>query len=373
MNDTTASYGASVRERVGALLAERRDYRQELVERTRPYRFVVLYGCGSIFREIVSSWNAHVQRPIDFCCDSDSAKWGQDFCGLACISTDELTSLAGQCAVFVTIGDFQPVATMLQSRGAPFVDVIHKNALDIADFLSVTPAEEIVARLGSVAELLSDAQSRQVFDAIVTRVLAAGGDVNVMADVCQGDQYFPRDVIALSDRERLVDVGAYDGDTIRAFSALTRGRFDRVLAFEIDRNNYSALQEGVRRMPGSSRIETYNLGAWDSECDVSFSIAETQSAIGSGEGRGHVVPLDDVLGDERPTLIKMDIEGAELRALRGARRTIVTHRPKLAVCVYHDFRHLWEIPLYITSLVPDYRIYLRHHTNLEYETVCYAI
>jgi len=46
---------------------------------------------------------------------------------------------------------------------------------------------------------------------------------------------------------------------------------------------------------------------------------------------------------------------------------------KLAICIYHDFRHLWEIPLYIKELVPEYKIYLRHHTDLAYETVCYAM
>lgn len=373
MSETAESYGARVRERVATLLAQGRDYRQVLVERTQPYRFVVLYGCGSIFREVVPTWNAQVDRAIDFCCDSDSAKWGREFCGLSCISPEELASIAEQSAVLLTMEDLQPAATMLQSRGVPFVDVVHKNALDIAGFLFATPAEEIIAPLGTVAEMLSDDRSRQVLDAIITCVLDAGGDIHTMADVRQGDQYFPKDIMALSESERLVDVGAYDGDTIRAFSALTHGRFSQVLAFEVDRDNFEALEESVPRMPGPNRIRTYNLGAWDSERDVSFSVAETQSTIGSGEGRGHVVPLDMILQDERPTLIKMDIEGAELRALKGARHTVVASRPKLAICVYHDFRHIWEIPLYIKSLVPDYEIYLRHHSNLEWETVCYAV
>ena len=69
----------------------------------------------------------------------------------------------------------------------------------------------------------------------------------------------------------------------------------------------------------------------------------------------------------------MDIEGAELNALRGSKEIIKSQKPKLAISVYHDFKHLWEVPLYIKKLVPDYKIYFRHHTNLEYETVCYAI
>ncbi len=126
-------------------------------------------------------------------------------------------------------------------------------------------------------------------------------------------------------------------------------------------------------MPEQSRIRIFNLGIWDGECDIVYSIGKSQSTVGSGASKGHVVPLDDVLRAEKVTFIKMDIEGAEPHALRGAKNIIQAQKPKLAICVYHDFRHLWEIPLYIKLLVPEYKIYLRHHTNLEYETVCYAV
>jgi hypothetical protein len=125
-------------------------------------------------------------------------------------------------------------------------------------------------------------------------------------------------------------------------------------------------------MPNHNRIKIFNMGIWDSECDITYSIGNSQSTIGTGEGKGHVVPLDNILKNEKVTFIKMDIEGAEPHALRGARNIIRTQKPKLAICTYHDFRHLWEIPLYIKELVPEYKIYLRHHTKLEYETVCYA-
>ena len=69
----------------------------------------------------------------------------------------------------------------------------------------------------------------------------------------------------------------------------------------------------------------------------------------------------------------MDIEGAEVNALLGAEENIKKQKPKLAICVYHKPEHLWKIPLYIKKIVPDYKLYIRHHTNQEYETVCYAV
>ena len=69
----------------------------------------------------------------------------------------------------------------------------------------------------------------------------------------------------------------------------------------------------------------------------------------------------------------MDIEGFELNALEGAKDTIKKYRPKLAICLYHKPQDLWEIPLFIKSIDSNYKIFIRHHTDLLNETVCYAI
>ena len=69
----------------------------------------------------------------------------------------------------------------------------------------------------------------------------------------------------------------------------------------------------------------------------------------------------------------MDIEGAELKALKGAQHIIKTQRPKLAICLYHNPEDLWEIPNYIKQIVPEYKIYFRQHMELECESVCYVV
>jgi len=85
------------------------------------------------------------------------------------------------------------------------------------------------------------------------------------------------------------------------------------------------------------------------------------------------VPLDSVLSDFVSTYIKMDIEGAELDALIGARCIIERECPVLAVCVYHQQDHLWRIPSLIRSLSSRYRFFLRAHNEEGWELVCYAV
>ena len=72
-------------------------------------------------------------------------------------------------------------------------------------------------------------------------------------------------------------------------------------------------------------------------------------------------------------MIKLDVEGAELKALQGAEKTILQCRPKLAVCIYHKPEDIVEIPAYLLSLHSDYKFYIRHYQMSANETVLYAI
>ena len=83
--------------------------------------------------------------------------------------------------------------------------------------------------------------------------------------------------------------------------------------------------------------------------------------------------LDSALAGATPTYIKMDIEGAELEALAGARQTMARCRPVMAVCAYHKCDHLWIVPQLLKAANPDYHIFLRRYAEDCWETVYYAV
>lgn len=82
--------------------------------------------------------------------------------------------------------------------------------------------------------------------------------------------------------------------------------------------------------------------------------------------------LDNLFIDTPITFIKMDIEGAEKESILGAKEIIKKYKPKLAICVYHKLEDIYMIPKMIKELVPEYKLYLRHHSLGMWETVCYA-
>lgn len=189
------------------------------------------------------------------------------------------------------------------------------------------------------------------------------------------DAYFLTDALAPGDDEILVDGGASIGDTIQSFSRRTGGRWRHIHAFEPDPARLPVLHAAVRGLPA---VTVHAAGLWSQSAGavacaaVSGHIAITGHDPIEGSGAMAAAALDDL--DLGPvSLIKMDIEGAEARAIAGARRTIARHKPKLAICVYHLPRHIAEIPALIREIRPDYTLRLRHHGPSLFETVLYAV
>lgn len=84
--------------------------------------------------------------------------------------------------------------------------------------------------------------------------------------------------------------------------------------------------------------------------------------------------LDKKLADRDITFIKMDIEGAEKKALLGAADIIKRSKPILAICIYHKREDFFEIPLLIDEMVTgEYTFYVRQYRYGQSETVLYAL
>lgn len=165
--------------------------------------------------------------------------------------------------------------------------------------------------------------------------------------------------------------GGYDGDTIEQFLKFSNGIYKHIYSFEPDPENYNKLlNRGY-----SDKITVYNAGLYRETTQLSFSANKGGSSKVEEEGTDiiSVYKFDELdILDNKVTFIKMDIEGSELDALVGMEKTIKKWKPKLAICIYHKFEDLWELPLYIKSLVPEYKLYIRNYTSYLDEIVLYG-
>lgn len=222
-------------------------------------------------------------------------------------------------------------------------------------------------------DLLEDKLSRDTFIAYLK------GHINVsslpMEKVFVDNQYFCRDIIKLEDDEVFVDCGGYTGDTIESFIINATGQYKKIYVFEPDPKILVQLKQNIKDL---DNIVVFNKGAYDMEGKVQFFNEKTgSSSIGNifefNEQTQIEVGKIDSLIDDKVTMIKMDIEGAELKALEGAKNIIKRDRPKLAICVYHKKEDLITIPQYINSIADGYKFYLRAHMEIASEVVLYAV
>jgi FkbM family methyltransferase len=225
-------------------------------------------------------------------------------------------------------------------------------------------------RYAALAKLLADDMSRRVLDAVIGFRLTL--DATVLSPIVEWDLYGPANLLQYGDEEVYVDGGSYDGDSIRLFIDRVRGKFSRVLAFEPDKNTFKRL---AANFAGEKRVEPINAGLHRRKATLHFDNAGTRGSILVEKGgiEVPVVGLDEVLGGDRVTYIKMNIEGAELEALKGGERAIKRWAPKLAISAYHRPSDLWQVPDMVRSLRPDYKLYLRQHDGGVIETVLYAL
>lgn len=130
----------------------------------------------------------------------------------------------------------------------------------------------------------------------------------------------------------------------------------------------------LKNMP-EANIMMHNAGLWSEDTTLYFEEMGNAASRITEEKTGtsiKTVALDHCVSDP-VTFIKMDIEGAELEALRGSREIIKRYRPRLAISAYHKKEDLVDLPLYLKELVPEYKLYIRHYSNAAIETVLYAV
>lgn len=228
-------------------------------------------------------------------------------------------------------------------------------------------------RIVSVYNLLADDQSKKCFLELLNFYISA--DFVRFTVLPFEEHYFAYDLYRKIDNEVFVDCGAYNGDTIDIFLKNQKGLFGRYLAIEADRVNYRKIVEKVERQ-GIERIDVLQRYVADRKKKISFISSGTsygKSEDSSGGETVETVTIDELAYQYKPTFLKVNIEGADVDAIKGAKKVISEYAPIVAVQGHHKAEHLWEIVEVIRGFnKKDYHFFLRNYRGI-IEYTFYAI
>lgn len=176
--------------------------------------------------------------------------------------------------------------------------------------------------------------------------------------------YFDLDLIPSRDEEVIVDLGAYTGDTILDyFNQYGTEQYKKIYCYEITDESFDILK---RNLSYYSNIDFRKKAVSDQSGMISFkksTVDHSANMIDSeGEEQIEAVTLDQDL-IEPITLIKMDIEGSEEKAILGAKEHITKEHPDLLISVYHNHEDIWKIPKLVKEMWDGYQLHLRYYGN----------
>ncbi len=332
-------------------------------------RNVVLYGAGGI--GYITS-DILKDQGCNICCfiDDDKSKQNTYVNGIKVIALKDL-SLDTDAIILICLPNPMEVYHKLIDLGYKAVKY-YPVMMSEKGFYDPSLLIENQNKVESVFNMLSDDLSKLVFSNILKHRITM--DFTYLNSIVSQKQYFPSDIFTLNDAECFVDGGAYNGETIDAFIDETNNKFSYIYAFEPDLQNYNNIKESIKNLDFKF-LKLFNAGLYSKIGRIGFNSHGNSASFICETGKDTIslVKLDEVVGEYKPTYIKLDIEGAEEEALYGMKDTITNYHPKLAISIYHKAADLWELPLVILKLSTSYKIYIRHYSNGLHETVCYAI
>lgn len=341
-------------------------------------RPLLIYGAGNTGRDILPKLLAHGLQVLGFIDKRFETKTA--FEGLP---------VFGLTQAHEKFGENTPVLIAIHNRDVNMVALIHeikklgfKHVLTMFDYVKhfpddtsfryfLTSPHHLLSQQDQASafyKLLSDEVSKTIYKRMIEFRLTGNYDICPLPEPAR--QYAPLDIPAWPKTLRLIDCGAYNGDSIKLFQAYGY-HLEAVMAFEPDHDNYAKLIKNCDDLA----ITMLPCGVSSHACQARFNTGAGEGSRTSSEGDTVVqmVSIDQAMPTWQPNLIKMDIEGGELAAIQGASNIIKKHSPGLAISAYHLPADLWQLGLLIHDINPNYHFYLRSHAYSSFDTVLYAI
>jgi FkbM family methyltransferase len=393
------------------------DYLRAAINGTIP---IVLFGTGAVGKELCQVLKLHAVQPVCFC-DNNPSQVGCRHFGIPVISFAELKQTHHDHLVVVASCKYAAeIRQQLLDHGFSAERIISVSSIARPDLLghyhfyytkntqhslSIKDLENNREELTAAYQLFADKRSKDLFVdrlSLFTSKLDFLQFSKYMDDYSELNEkerdsfpfyvspedygYFNNDIVCLKEGETLVDGGSFNGLSAATFAKTCEKKkltYKRIFSFEPDSGNFSVLQHNTAHLPNTTCIQ---LGLWSHAATLTFlsagecdpgALLEACSTKGaftySNKVAVQTISIDEQFPDEEITFIKLDIEGAEMEAMQGAANAIRRCRPKLAISAYHKHSDIYQLPLLIHSLYPEYKFYLRQFGYTLFDMVLFAI
>lgn len=334
-----------------------------------------IWGTGntaSLYLEGLERLESSGQLHIEGYVDNNSQKWGGQLGGKKIISPKELAEQSNKCVLICT-----PQTTVIQAIRQQLNTAGIEN-YHIDEVILKANKEKVL----KCYDLLEDDESKQTYAHIV--ICRIKGEYPQEKYISSNPYFQFKQFIKRGPQEIFIDCGAFVGDTLEQYIWQTDGVFKKIIAFEPDMQNCHAMEIRVNRLKNewnlsSNKIEVHPYGVSDVNSNLILERYADNNGLGSKIVRSpstggtdcRLITIDDFI-KEPFTFLKADIESYEYRMLTGAQKCLKKWHPLLAICIYHNAVDLYDIPLLIKNIVPEYKMKVRHYSNFLDETVLYA-
>lgn len=314
---------------------------------------VVVYGMGNGADKVIDELG-RLEIPVMGVTASDDFVRGQSFRGF---KVKKLSEFEGDFIIAVAFASSIPdvmnhIYSLCEKHRVlvPCVPVFGDEIFN-REFVELN-ADKIKAAY----ELFED-ESKNIFAGCVDFMF--GGELDKLKEITTEKNEVFDNILKLGNNESFLDLGAYRGDTVEEFLRYCGNEYESIVALEPDRRTFKKLTEYLKNIPES---ESYQKAVYSESKKLVFSSkAGRQSTISDKGEEIETVTIDELCRDKNITYIKMDVEGVEYEALSGAVNTLKSQKPKLNIALYHRSKDIFELPLKIAEINPDYKFYLRRH------------
>ncbi|MBO6053059.1 MAG: FkbM family methyltransferase [Clostridia bacterium] len=328
-----------------------------LARRERP---IWLYGTGNGADKILDVLEAR-GIPVDGVFASDGFVRSRTFRGMPVRSYSDVRALTGDdMTVLLAFGsareDVLAFVRMLDDRHDLLIPEVPLYGGDLFDGSYYASHR---SDLAEVRALLSDDRSRSLFDAAVAFRLT--GRLAWLSDT-EPMETSVRDLFSDQTIRTVVDGGAFRGDSAEVFVRILHP--ETVFAAEPDPASFRKL-EAYARTETRTKILPIHSALWDDAGSIPYAASGSRGSGEEGHGRRaketevRTTTVDMIVKEIPLDFLKLDVEGAEARALHGAENSIRRDEPNLAVSLYHRTDDLFALPRLVHALLPAHRLYLR--------------